>query len=257
MTKICSKCGIEKELSEFYKYKHGAYGYAPCCKKCARDQVRERLARKKEAFENGEIKVPSEKTCSTCKITKPIDYFSMNYFAGDLHSRRCKECDKEYKKQYSATHKEFLKERSAYFRNRDSELIKKRKKTEYLRNRERYLSYQKKYRAENKEKIRERDKRYNTTHKEQIKAQKQVAYWQRICEDVTKVENYELAFADNFKNWVMHHRLETHNSDGEKRLVQITAEELKALDMYYNSPAEELIWLTRAEHINIHRSQKI
>lgn len=253
MTKVCSKCGIEKELSEFNKYKKGVYGYAPCCKKCARNQIRERLARKKEAFEKGEIKVPSEKTCSTCKITKPIDCFSFSYITSDLHSRRCKECDAEYKKQYSATHKEFLKERGAYFRNRDPELTKQRKRAEYQRNKEHILSYQAKYRAENKEKKQATDKRYRETHKEQIQTQRQLAHWQLICEDVTKVENYEKAKADNFVNWVQHHRLETHNSDGEKRLVQITAEELKALDMYYNRPAEELIWLTRAEHINIHR----
>lgn len=253
MTKICSKCGIEKELSEFNKNKKGVFGHDSCCKKCARNQVRERLARKKEAFKNGEIKVPSEKTCSTCKITKPIDYFSMNYFAGDLHSRRCKECDAEYKKQYSATHKEFLKERGAYFRNRDPELTKQRKRAEYQRNKEHILSYQAKYRAENKEKKQATDKRYRETHKEQIQTQRQLAHWQLICEDVTKVENYEKAKADNFVNWVQHHRLETHNSDGERRLAQLTAEELKALDMYYKRPAEELIWLTRAEHINIHR----
>ena len=211
------------------------------------------MARKKEAFEKGEIKVPSEKTCSTCKITKPIDCFSFSYITSDLHSRRCKECDAEYKKQYSATHKEFLKERGAYFRNRDPELTKQRKRAEYQRNKEHILSYQAKYRAENKEKKQATDKRYRETHKEQIQTQRQLAHWQLICEDVTKVENYEKAKADNFVNWVQHHRLETHNSDGERRLVQITAEELKALDMYYNRPAEELIWLTRAEHINIHR----
>lgn len=195
MTKICSKCGIEKELSEFNKKSSCKYGV----------------------------------------------------------SSRCRACDKEYKKQYSATHKEFLKERGAYFRNRDPELTKKRKRESYLRNREHCLAYSKKYRTENKERKQATDKRYRETHKEQIQAQRQLAHWQLICEDVTKVENYEKAKADNFVNWVQHHRLETHNSDGERRLVQITAEELQALDMYYNRPAEELIWLTRAEHINIHR----
>lgn len=253
MTKICSKCGVEKELSEFNKCKKGVLGYTPCCKECAKVQVKERIARRKRAYEKGEIKVPVEKTCSTCKKIKSIDCFSMKYTMGDLHSPRCKECDKEYKKQYGETHKEFLKERSAYFRNRDPELTKQRKRAEYQRNKEHILSYQAKYRAENKKKIAERDKRYRETHLEQIQTQRQLAHWQLICEDVTKVENYEKAKADNFVNWVQHHRLETHNSDGERRLVQITAEELKVLDMYYNRPAEELIWLTRAEHINIHR----
>lgn len=193
------------------------------------------------------------KICSKCGIEKELNCFSKDRKTKDGFAYRCKACDKEYKKQYNETHKEFIRERGIYFRNRNPELTKKRKRESYLRNREHCLAYGKKYRTENKEKIAARDKLYNATHKEQIKARKQLTYWQRICEDVTKVENYEKAKADNFVNWVQHHRLETHNSDGEKRLVQITAEELQALDMYYNRPAEELIWLTRAEHINIHR----
>lgn len=72
------------------------------------------------------------------------------------------------------------------------------------------------------------------------------------CEDIYKIENYELAKADNFKGWVCHHRLETHTSDGERRLVDITHKELKALDMYYNRPADELILLKRNEHMSLH-----
>lgn len=68
------------------------------------------------------------------------------------------------------------------------------------------------------------------------------------CKDYTNIENYEMAAADNFKGWHCHHRLETHNSDGERRPVDITQKELIALDMYYNRPAEELIFLTVKEH---------
>lgn len=49
------------------------------------------------------------------------------------------------------------------------------------------------------------------------------------CEDISKIENYELAKRDNFSGWVIHHRLETHTSDGERRKVDIGKEELKAL----------------------------
>ena len=70
----------------------------------------------------------------------------------------------------------------------------------------------------------------------------------RYCKDYEKIENYQEAKKDNFKGWHCHHRLETHNSDGERRLVDITADELKALGMYYNRPAEELIFLTVKEH---------
>ena len=72
--------------------------------------------------------------------------------------------------------------------------------------------------------------------------------FERYCKDYENIENYEAAKKDNFKGWECHHRLETHNSDGERRLVDITKKELKALKMYYNRPAEELIFLTVKEH---------
>ena len=72
------------------------------------------------------------------------------------------------------------------------------------------------------------------------------------CKDYENIENYEKAKADDFKNWEVHHRLETHNSDGERRLVDITADELNALDMYYNRPADELIFLPISEHRSLH-----
>lgn len=72
--------------------------------------------------------------------------------------------------------------------------------------------------------------------------------FEKYCKDYGNIENYEKALADNFKGWHCHHRLETHNSDGERRPVDIKQKELKALDMYYNRPAEELIFLPRSEH---------
>ena len=72
--------------------------------------------------------------------------------------------------------------------------------------------------------------------------------FERYCRDYKNIENYEKALADNFKGWHCHHRLETHNSDGERRLVDIARAELKALNMYYHRPPEELIFLPRIEH---------
>ena len=72
--------------------------------------------------------------------------------------------------------------------------------------------------------------------------------FERYCKDFENIENYEKAKKDNFKGWECHHRLETHNSDGERRLVDISHKELKALGMYYHRPPEELIFLTTSEH---------
>ena len=81
-------------------------------------------------------------------------------------------------------------------------------------------------------------------------------YNKLFCKEPEKIENYEKAKADNFKGWRCHHRLETHTSDGERRLVDITPAELQALEMYWNRPASELIFLTISEHQILHTKGK-
>lgn len=80
--------------------------------------------------------------------------------------------------------------------------------------------------------------------------------FKRYCKNYQDIENYEKALADNFVGWCCHHRLETHNSDGERRTVDITRDELKALGMCYNRPANELIFLTSSEHMSLHMKGK-
>lgn len=78
-------------------------------------------------------------------------------------------------------------------------------------------------------------------------------YFEHYCDNLENVENYETAKKDNFKGWNCHHRLETHTSDGERRPVDISKEELIALGMYYRRPATELIFLTTLEHRRLHQ----
>lgn len=67
-------------------------------------------------------------------------------------------------------------------------------------------------------------------------------------DDISKIENYELAISDKNENWVCHHRLEL-TLDGE---FAHTREELIRMDMYYNRPYFELIWLPKSEHSKLH-----
>lgn len=76
---------------------------------------------------------------------------------------------------------------------------------------------------------------------------------QQYCkDDISKIENYELAKADNFKGWHIHHRLEL-TLDGE---FAHTVEDLKRMGMYYNRPYFELIFLTKSEHQRIHAKNR-
>ena len=80
--------------------------------------------------------------------------------------------------------------------------------------------------------------------------------YKQYCKDYENIENYDKAKADNFLGWCCHHRLETHNSDGQRRIVDITQKELKALGMYYNRPASELIFMKHGEHTQLHSKGK-
>lgn len=73
------------------------------------------------------------------------------------------------------------------------------------------------------------------------------------CEDISKIENYELAKKDDFKGWVIHHRLELVETGAT---ADSTKQDLKDLGLYYNRPAGELIYLTKSEHQKLHRTGK-
>lgn len=77
------------------------------------------------------------------------------------------------------------------------------------------------------------------------------------CTDPENIENFDKAKTDNFKGWVLHHRMETHFSNGERRPVDILMAELAALGMYLNRPASELILLTKEEHDLLHNTNNI
>lgn len=75
----------------------------------------------------------------------------------------------------------------------------------------------------------------------------------RYCkDDISKIENYDKAIADTTQTWHIHHRLEL-TLDGE---FAHTHEELKRMDMYYNRPYFELIFLTNSEHCKLGKKGK-
>lgn len=66
------------------------------------------------------------------------------------------------------------------------------------------------------------------------------------CEDISLIENYDKAIADQTQTWHIHHRLETQTGK------HIYAKKLVELGLYYNRPAAELIFLTKADHNKVH-----
>ena len=72
-------------------------------------------------------------------------------------------------------------------------------------------------------------------------------------EDISLIENYHQAISDEKKMWDIHHRRECD----ENGRVIFTKKQLKEMNLYYNRPASELIFVTRAMHKKLHREQMI
>lgn len=175
---------------------------------------------------------------------------------GEEAYQRYLEQRKRYNQQYREQHREEINEQQKQYYQQYKEERNEYQKQYYQQHREQIA----KYIEENKLYLKQYRQRYRKQHREEENQYKK--QWSRknkcmfiycIPEQIEQIENYEFAKKDNFQGWHIHHRLETHNSDGEKRLVNLSREELIALDMYYNRPANELIFLTASEHAKLHR----
>ena len=66
------------------------------------------------------------------------------------------------------------------------------------------------------------------------------------CEDISNIENYELAINDQTQTWDCHHRGEVLPCG------RFSPNDLNKFGLYFNRPASELIFLTKAEHTCMH-----
>ena len=68
-------------------------------------------------------------------------------------------------------------------------------------------------------------------------------------EDISLIENYHQAIADEEKMWDIHHRRECD----ENGRTLFTKKQLIEMNLYYNRPAAELIFVTKSMHWKLHR----
>lgn len=72
----------------------------------------------------------------------------------------------------------------------------------------------------------------------------------RFCsEDISLIENYREAIADEEKMWEIHHRRECD----ENGRTLFTRKQLIDMGLYFNRPASELIFVTKSMHRKLHR----
>ena len=69
------------------------------------------------------------------------------------------------------------------------------------------------------------------------------------CEEISIIENYNQAIADQKRMWDVHHRREC---DSEGRTL-FTKKQLIEMNLYLKRPASELIFVTRSMHWKLHK----
>lgn len=88
--KICTKCGLEKSLTDFFKDRRSRTGASPSCKQCVKDYKEGRWKHLKD--------VPStikEKDCAKCKKSKLIEEFSRDRNHPSGRNSYCRDCNKD------------------------------------------------------------------------------------------------------------------------------------------------------------------
>lgn len=68
-------------------------------------------------------------------------------------------------------------------------------------------------------------------------------------DDITLIKNYAEAIADKTRTWICHHR-------NAEPFTGFCRKDLKKMNMYYQRPASELMFVTRREHNIIHNKGK-
>ena len=145
-TKVCKKCGIEKNINEFrlQKIKNKKY-YRGVCKKCENEMnsIYWKERRRKEnplIMEKEELAKQGLKKCTKCNQIKSIEEFTYRKDSS-CYRGECKKCETKRRKEYY---------------NNNIDKIKKIQKEYTIRNKQSKIEYDKKYRKENKKAITKR-----------------------------------------------------------------------------------------------------
>lgn len=163
---------------------------------------------------------------------------------------RQKELLKARKKRWYEKHKQEVAEKYKDYYAKNREKLIENKKEYNNKNKENIKEYSKSYYLENKEKKDSYRRKYYTEHFDELAEKRKFKRMESYVRngEISLIENYELAKADNFDGWEIHHRLEC-TLDGE---YANSMDDLKRMNMYYNRPYFELIYLTKSQHSKLH-----
>lgn len=156
ISKICPKCKIDKNFSEYGKNKNSKYGIASYCKECTKAHAQENIEKLRERDRLRYYKnINKRKSAASIKrerdrnnpdkVLQTKEYLK-NYYQNNI------EIIKKKNKQYQELHTEKCKKcRSEYYKNNKQEILN-RQKEYYLNNKEIRIQKTTEWRKNNKEK---------------------------------------------------------------------------------------------------------
>ena len=176
----CTKCGEDKEISEFGFQNKKKNTYLPYCKECSCKKTREwtkNNIEKKKEYDKRYAKENAEH----------IKERKKQWYKENIEHIR------EYNGQYQKNNREYLRDYKKRYAKENTELINERAKRYYKENiekeRERLRKYAKKKRLENPEKARKYHKEWYKANIEKISEQRKQRYQRnkkRNIENITK-----------------------------------------------------------------------
>lgn len=183
--KRCSKCGVEKELTEFNKDKKNKDGYQNGCKTCLNKLKKEYYTNNKEYLN----KKNKEWYCNNKEIVK---IYNKEY------RKNNKEKNKEYQKEWYNDNKENVKIRQKEWYKNNEQHVKQYREN----NKERRRENNKEWCLKNKKQLQASRKEYNEKNKEYIKKRTN-KYIKKILEtngDIKLKKNIRNLFSISLKN---------------------------------------------------------
>ena len=194
-TKVCNKCGIEKPIDEYWKYKRYGKEYThTACKECLKKQHKEY----------------HDKNIEKIKLKKK-EYAINN-----------KEHIKQYKKEYYEKHKEEISKKGKLNYQKNKDYINKRNKKWVENNKEKVLKYQKEYRKNNAERISIVCKEYRNKHKERKKEidRKYYEEHKNNIDFILKKKEKQKEYSERNRNKIRERNKKRYNEDNIYRLKQ-------------------------------------
>lgn len=115
--RVCTKCGLDKPLSQFFVRPNRKAGYHSSCKECFNEVRRVSKAKKKPPRVTIKhatlVTETSIRKCFRCKVEQPIQNFHKLQSGPGGWGTRCKSCSKDVAKKHWETHRHKLNKRSA------------------------------------------------------------------------------------------------------------------------------------------------